>query len=88
MCTLQLQFFSSSNALSAFTLTFLFDLFLFQGIFPACYIHLKEATVEGSGSVLLIQIPVQISEYFFIILYLSEATNSAKDSTRDQTGSR
>lgn len=23
--------------------------FLFQGIFPACYIHLKEATVEGSG---------------------------------------
>uniref|UniRef100_A0A669C7X8 Dedicator of cytokinesis 1 n=1 Tax=Oreochromis niloticus TaxID=8128 RepID=A0A669C7X8_ORENI len=28
----------------------LFDLFLFQGIFPACYIHLKEATVEGSGS--------------------------------------
>uniref|UniRef100_A0A6Q2Y4B6 Dedicator of cytokinesis 1 n=1 Tax=Esox lucius TaxID=8010 RepID=A0A6Q2Y4B6_ESOLU len=22
---------------------------LFQGIFPACYIHLKEATVEGSG---------------------------------------
>uniref|UniRef100_A0A669DD09 Dedicator of cytokinesis 1 n=1 Tax=Oreochromis niloticus TaxID=8128 RepID=A0A669DD09_ORENI len=27
----------------------LFDLFLFQGIFPACYIHLKEATVEGSG---------------------------------------
>uniref|UniRef100_A0A6Q2X7L0 Dedicator of cytokinesis 1 n=1 Tax=Esox lucius TaxID=8010 RepID=A0A6Q2X7L0_ESOLU len=24
---------------------------LFQGIFPACYIHLKEATVEGSGSV-------------------------------------
>uniref|UniRef100_A0A673CKV0 Dedicator of cytokinesis 1 n=1 Tax=Sphaeramia orbicularis TaxID=375764 RepID=A0A673CKV0_9TELE len=25
------------------------DLFLLQGIFPACYIHLKEATVEGSG---------------------------------------
>lgn len=23
-----------------------------QGIFPACYIHLKEATVEGSGFVL------------------------------------
>uniref|UniRef100_A0A8C7Z6U0 Dedicator of cytokinesis 1 n=1 Tax=Oryzias sinensis TaxID=183150 RepID=A0A8C7Z6U0_9TELE len=23
---------------------------LFQGIFPACYIHLKDATVEGSGS--------------------------------------
>lgn len=23
--------------------------FLLQGIFPACYIHLKEATVEGSG---------------------------------------
>uniref|UniRef100_A0A672IKG1 Dedicator of cytokinesis 1 n=1 Tax=Salarias fasciatus TaxID=181472 RepID=A0A672IKG1_SALFA len=26
-----------------------FAFFLFQGIFPACYIHLKEATVEGSG---------------------------------------
>lgn len=26
-------------------------LFLLQGIFPACYIHLKEATVEGSGFV-------------------------------------
>lgn len=25
--------------------------FLLQGIFPACYVHLKEATVEGSGSV-------------------------------------
>uniref|UniRef100_A0A668AXF8 Dedicator of cytokinesis 1 n=1 Tax=Myripristis murdjan TaxID=586833 RepID=A0A668AXF8_9TELE len=25
------------------------DLFLLQGIFPACYIHLKEATVEGNG---------------------------------------
>lgn len=28
-------------------------LFLLQGIFPACYIHLKEATVEGSGWALL-----------------------------------
>lgn len=28
-------------------------LFLFQGIFPACYIHLKEAIVEGSGLVRL-----------------------------------
>lgn len=30
------------------------DAFLFfplQGIFPACYIHIKDATVEGSGSV-------------------------------------
>lgn len=27
-------------------------LFLLQGIFPACYIHLKEAAVEGSGFVL------------------------------------
>lgn len=26
-------------------------LFLLQGIFPACYIHLKEAAVEGSGFV-------------------------------------
>ncbi len=28
------------------------DVFLYvQGVFPACYIHLKEAMVEGSGSV-------------------------------------
>eukprot|EP00063_Salmo_salar_P006453 XP_013981288.1 PREDICTED: dedicator of cytokinesis protein 1-like [Salmo salar] len=25
-----------------------------KGIFPACYIHLKEATVEGNGSVLIL----------------------------------
>uniref|UniRef100_A0A3B3UEC3 Dedicator of cytokinesis 1 n=1 Tax=Poecilia latipinna TaxID=48699 RepID=A0A3B3UEC3_9TELE len=28
---------------------YVFLTFLLQGIFPACYIHLKDATVEGSG---------------------------------------
>lgn len=32
-------------------------LFCAQGVFPACYIHLKEATVEGSGSVFSFRFP-------------------------------
>lgn len=45
------------------------SLFLLQGIFPACYIHLKEATVEGSGLVLL-RFSLDQEELLLLLLHL------------------
>lgn len=61
-----------------FLLCFVFsDVFLYvQGVFPACYIHLKEATVEGSGSV---------CPFIFLKVYLLNMKESISNILADIT---